>query len=427
MKYGFYQTSVNPVNEHDNLAGFGSRDKKAETLGPSELFLKILWLSFNETSDLIFVSLDTLYFPREITGYILGYLEQNYQINASNVIFNASHTHSAPSSDLDFFGEIDGQYVELIKSYIIDGLTRCHANLSVGLVSIQSIQLGSKLFVNRRKIGRDIRSFFLKKRTIMLPNFEKDVCNDIVVISIYDGSGQIKGLVYNFSCHPVFNTSDIISSDFVGTISKNIENDLSIFSMFIQGFAGDIRPNYVLNQAKLSDSINYVKLLFNDMVFKPADKDDFNSFCKEISTSIASCVLNHLDSKTELLQNDKLSARLFSFDLISQSGKTVLPLKSIVALYGSLLIVAISAEVLSSYYFLLKARYPQLVLMPIGYIDGLIGYLPSPDEINDGGYEVSGSPTNYGWDSVISQESLIEYTSRLVEEIDTLLKVVPNE
>ena len=214
MEYSFYKNSINPKEKVNNLAGFPKRNKSTKVLGVEDLYLKILWLKDKETNHII-ITLDTLYFPTDIASIIFKYLYITYRISKESILLNASHTHSAPNVSFESFGRIDHSYIHEIADKIVVGLDNCYSNFQDCYIDYDNLSCDYNLFINRRKRGRDIRSLFIKRRTIMLPNEERKVDNNIRILKIYNTEMEIEGLMYNLSCHPVFNTSNHCTSDFV--------------------------------------------------------------------------------------------------------------------------------------------------------------------------------------------------------------------
>ncbi|MFC1770982.1 hypothetical protein ACFLZV_03750 [Candidatus Margulisiibacteriota bacterium] len=416
MDFSFFKVKINPENSSDNLAGFGKRKNTEITFGPKELYLKILWVKSN--SNLIVISIDALYFPRTIAQNVIRYLANTYQIAKKNIVFNATHTHSAPSTDLNVFGQINKEYLDEINIKTIQGLDFCWHNFKKGHLEFDELSLPNKLFVKRRKLGRDIRKLFLQKKILMLPNHNRETDNNIRSIKIYDNEKKLCLIVYNFSCHPVFDFALSISSDCIGTISNAIEDQLQVQSIFLQGFAGDIRPNYTATSVKITNIKDYLKLIFNKEIFIDYDDSFYNYFCNNIST----CLIQNASEKNKNPQIPAINIKLKSFtaNFSSITGEIQKNIEINLILIKNNLFISLPAEVNSYYYDLLKNKFPDLRIYPLGYAPGMIGYLPGAEEVDEGGYEIY-SYTNYGWDSNISKKSIEYFSVKLISEIKQLI------
>jgi len=60
----------------------------------------------------------------------------------------------------------------------------------------------------------------------------------------------------------------------------------------------------------------------------------------------------------------------------------------LVRLSRSFLFIAISAEPVVEYASSLRDAFPEETVIPVGYIDGVIGYLPTSNMLDEGGLEV---------------------------------------
>lgn len=422
VKYAFSQSIINP-SEITNLAGFSYRQKYKETLGPDKLYVKIVWLKANK--DLIFISVDSLYFSSEVAENIFKYAFLKFKVIKDNIVLNASHTHSAPNQDLEIFGNIDREYLKDVEAKIKQGLEFCYDNFQEGFIEFQHLDCKLNLFVNRRKMGRDIRTLFLRKRTIMLPNEKKKTDKRIHLIKLYDSGLKLKGIVYNFSCHPVFNVNKNISSDFIGTISNMLGQKICKFTMFLQGFAGDVRPNFTETKVSMRSIKNFLKLLFNEKVFSNYNQEQFSHFCEEISACIIQNAGPHYRDVGVLKINRPslhIHNSMYGAYLESKSTKVKKFINIKLILISDNLFISIPAEVHSCYIDLLTSRFRNVNIYPLGYADGMIGYLPCENEIEEGGYEVLTSVKLYGWDDRISKLSVHNFTNQLISEISKLLE-----
>ena len=407
--------NINPPKNFHNLAGFSRRSSSSLQIGPSDLFVKILWLE-QQNNTLIIISLDTLYFPIEIANIIDQYCFENFQINKNNILYNATHTHSAPSIALEHFGEINKDYVDLIVKEIKKGIDNCSQNKSRAEIEIRSFPAGNKI-IGRRKIGRDIKSFFIKKKMLLLPNENQEIDDEIRTIQFKATNGACLATIINLSCHPVIANTNNYSADFPGQIEEKVSNSFGGTTLFLQGFCGDIRPNLTTSSTSPLDLVRYLKLFFHKKVFKLADGNDFKKFCDDIITRIFSA---HVE-KVDTAKFDTITSRAFEHRLESQTQKTIKLFKTKLIKLGDTIIVSIPAEVNSKYFVKLKNHFLNYKIVPLGYAEDMLGYLPFHEEIPEGGYEVN-SATNYGWDSPLSIASTHNYYYRLVKELNLLLQ-----
>jgi neutral ceramidase len=423
MQYYFKSIPIDGCPEALNLSGFGRRSMK-KRLGLGSLTVSVLWLKFDEDSDdQVYISVDTLYIPLKISTPIYKYLRKKYQFSPCQIIFNASHTHSAPALEELFAPNeyVDSKYVEYVLERLLSIFQEVKKNSFLnGIISFKQIDVPSCLTISRRKIGFDVRSFYLKKKMIMLPNSKNKIDDKIRLFIIYDHLKKIDIVLYNLSCHPVFDDGYQVSSDFIGVINNYLFKEKNIKGMFLQGFLGDIRPNFTTRNLLKVSLVNKTKIIMNGDVFKPFAKSDINVFCSKISKGIiGSCY-----EKSDLV-TDNLSSNTFQkeYSLASDTGMIVKKLIVKILVVNNLVVISIPAEVTSRYYVELSILFPKCIIMPLSNADGVLGYLPFYKEVLEGGYEIESS-LNYGWDSKISYDSLRSFFKALILDLTTVLEVL---
>lgn len=420
MKFSYFKKQINPESEPYHLVGFGkTREPREEFFGQPELWLKICWLTGDQATQLVFITLDTLYFSKNFTTELYDTFFIKYGLKQEQIIFNASHTHSAPNISVPSWDEINIRYSQQVKERIYEGMDHCSKTLEEGAISCQEIQLSDPLFINRRKKVFSLSSP-LKWKVKRLPNTKAEVDNAIRTFTLYNQSGKPEVVIYNVACHPVFNRNLNYSSDFVGVVSDKIEEHVPM-AMFLQGFSGDIRANYYGNLDSKSiqtlfgkghhprySLVSVLRLLLNGKIFIPYTQKFFHWFANEISSTIIADYQS--GEKTTRL---RLSSHSFTFSLKSESGNTQREFMTAICKLNECAIIAIPAEVNSGYYLALKKQLGQTILFNVGCSYDMIGYLPMDTEVKDGGYEVE-SYANYGWDSRISEQSLHLYKGALI-------------
>lgn len=407
MLAAVYSQKVNPRRSTQDLAGFSRRSNDNIQFGNDDFFVKIVWLEENN-KPMIIISLDTLYFPKTIADAINLYCVDKFALPKTSIIYNATHTHSAPNLAIPFFGKIDTEYVDDIEKEIIKGIEHCSSHKKVAKCTVNSFPAGKDI-IGRRRFGLDIRSFFLKKRMLLLPNDTQVIDDEIRTLQIRGADDKNIALLVNFSCHPVFANNVNFSSDFPGKITKDLQ-DLGFGNVFfLQGFCGDIRPNYTTENVPISNIKLFMKLLFNKKVFRPTTLNDFNAFCESMVERIA----NNRQTKELQIPPSQITTNFLQHNLESQSGNCIKSIYVKVISINKVIFVSIPAEVNSKYIIQLKKNFPDYTIFPLGFAENVIGYLPYYTEITEGGYEVE-SAVNYGWDCSINVESINSFFQKLL-------------
>jgi hypothetical protein len=329
------------------------------------------------------------------------------------------HTHSAPGIEKKFDKSVDQKIIEYIFDKFVEIVAE--SEFKDGKLSFITFKSQSSMWISRRKFGKNIKKLFLKESILMLPNEHNKIDDNIRLICVLDKNDDLDLLLYNFSCHPVFNRSDCISSDFIGAISENIEKELNVKTMFLQGFLGDIRPNFTTESISEVGVVDKLKIIANKKIFKKYNQEDFDKFCTVVSSEI----LENL--KYENKDNIKiLNIKQFKYKIYSQSEKYKIEFYVKVIFINQNLFISIPAEVNSKYYVMLSKKFNDFNIIPIGLADDIIGYLPFYDEVKEGGYEIN-SIVNYGIDTPFSEISLRRFYFSLQSDIQAMIRGIKSE
>ena len=165
---------------------------------------------------------------------------------------------------------------------------------------------------------------------------------------------------------------------------------------FLQGFCGDIRPKMIKKNKTIKDYI--ITFLVGKRFRKPNHSD-----ANKISNSIVRSVINAEKEKyVFFIDNIKDSCQV-NYNLKLEDG-TIFDkkLNILVWNWGKLIIIFLNGEILSGYNI---SKYNNTTIVCVGYSNGMIGYLPTNDDIMKGGYEVDKSRVNFNISSRISKEN----------------------
>lgn len=406
------------------LAGMGGRPRKSQRIG-SRLEANAALLTQDDTKALL-ISVDLLYAGAELTNAVRTHAE-THGIASQNVIIIASHTHYAPATDptKPLIGEPCARYVQFVATKLktlVDSVVQ-EPGHSVAAVSTQ---IDTDLNVNRRRrwpyptITRD--GLKLRPSTVMAPNLKGPRDHQIEFVRFIDQAGTVKGIFWKFACHPTgYPEADNVSAEYPGdvreSLRKTIGGDLPV--LFFQGFTGDVRPNLLGTQSfwrrlqtirqgpnfgtptleQWQQWRNQLVLQCQQGLFaQPARPIVGRLSCRSISLPLS-----------DLLEN--------SGSIKQQAGTKTLEITRL-AFENDLEVLMISAEVCSTYGDLFGAKNR----WHVGYTNDVVGYLPTTDQILDGGYEPTGSLKVMGLPSPFKrgvESQLLDAVSRLRTSIET--------
>lgn len=414
LSAGFSKISISPPIGAP-LAGFAARQGVCEGIH-DELFARSLVIE-KEGNAVAFVSVDLLAVSSEFAGQVRENIERRTGIKKASVMIAATHTHAGPVTIKTFFnpdGTLDGVYMKRLAKAIEDSVAeafdqRFPAQIGVGSGYVAGIG------VNRRTPDK-------------LP-----IDEEIGIIKVTDSLGKTRAVFINYACHPtVLGSNNLLATgDFPYFTVDKIEQSIGTggFAMFVNGTQGNISMGH-------SSELSAIGVITPGRTFEHAE---------ELGYKLAESALEVLPS-IETSDNVTISAETIPFPLplkkypplaeMAQSLQKaesylqslngdgdghgsvdlekLLPAKS-AALYASIenfyagetekyndrimeielqgirigdaVFIAVPAEVFVEIGLQLKSRAPYKTYI-VGIANGYIGYLPTSESYQAGGYEV---------------------------------------
>ena len=390
-KLGASTVSITPKAGVDLYALDGLLRKSDEI--HSELTANVITIGFHKDL-LIIVSLDLVWVDRVFTKKIQKWVNTEYSNYNIQLFLVATHSHSTPQisericnsarpdkSYLIFLYDQTCQAIEIA----LNNKEQCHAELSI---------THPNLMVNRRKKILSLSS--LKKgifKTIVAnrPNQQGLRDDSLYALWFYDSKDNEKAVLLNYACHPTLFRKNAVSADFPGVVSQQLKNQLSkeLVVCFLQGFTGNIKANITY-----SSCVRYKRVLpyIYNCLF---DRVKFNK-------NVSSKQLKDFSIKLAEFSLERDNAKYINPQIFFKSKTIELPLQSekddkhanleitYASIGDSLKIITIGGEVFNEYSLWLRKflSFNGINVLTVGYCNGMVGYIPTYDAIQEGGYEV---------------------------------------
>jgi len=400
LKLGTSKVDITPETPIP-LAGFAHRTGEFEHIA-HQLYARIH--CFEQSDDLetkttaLLVSADLIWWGSDLVKKLTPQLQERYGFQT--VVLHATHTHSGPQTSdcfLEALGKPDPHYLKDLEQRLLVGIEQALQNMEP--VTIQRGTGQCLIGVNRRKE--------CDGQIVMAPNESGPVDSSVTVIRFRELSGRIKGLFVHYTCHPTTTGENEISSEYCGVAMERIEQSLgeNIIGAFLQGCCGDIRPALVnegefyrghrMEVERFGSWLSEEVLRINSLPMDELTPADLKSKTIVLPLAFQSVLtVNELEEQANRTDIHGECARLLLRQ--QQRSNASIPLEiTRLDLAKELSFITFNAEIVVDYGTFVKDTSHGRML-PLGYTNGMIGYVPTSDQLAQGGYESQESVPYFG-------------------------------
>lgn len=407
MKLGVSKVDITP-SQPVPLAGFAVRSG----LGPcSEVSLPLyarIYVMESSGKEAVYgndrallVSADLIWWGSERVPAFKERIRECCGIEPDAILLHGTHTHSGPQTSdrfTSYLGVPDTQYLNELESRVLEGI-------QAAIDDLEPV---------RASRGTGTSELALNRRGLRLTPPEIRVSDhDLNVILYSREDGSPKAILVHYACHPVITSENKISPDYVGVTMEAVEERYGryVICAFMQGTCGDLNPgdgasvirgdHARVMEAGHSFAEDIVRTLAGLMTEQTACRLAW----KSLTVNLPLASLPDMDSleKGENLPDvhgewHRLQRRRFS------ELKQELPLTmSLLQLTEECSLLAMDAEVVNEYGLYIK-RLSNHQILPLGYTNGMFGYIPTADMLAEGGYEANESTLYFAMPSIFSSE-----------------------
>jgi neutral ceramidase len=330
-------------------------------------------------------------------------------IEESRIFITCTHTHSSPLIDRNNTRR-GAEYGSFVADRIVDSAMKADRNAANASVSVCAGSVRDVLY-NRRPLLANGRVAELHVPVTPGSVTDAGPVNDtMTIVKFRRDDGQFIGGFCHFGIHGVaVQCSELLSSDCMGRAIQAVEheagNDLVL--LHLNGPCGDIDP-ILMGEDKsldimtgcLAGGIRQVadgkEEPLEQLTPLRAFRGTFRAQRRKTRSSAV------LESKRQALAKDASGAADSShhsgagydaFVLGEELVVSALPAEFDVSYqilrWGDLVLIGIGGEVFTYFGLALRARWPELLILPVGLTGGAKGYLPAKKMFAQGGYEVT--------------------------------------
>jgi hypothetical protein len=307
-------------------------------------------------------------------------------VPAANIMITASHNHSGPPYDpLNKWGR------ELLNKL---GAAAKEAASDMRTVTVGYGEDEIGFGINRRKV--------IDGRAVVRLNPEGPNDPRVKVLRFDDGKSLTPmAVIMHAVCHPCFftwgdkgtqpypNGYPKLSADFPGPAQTFVEKiyDGETQALFLQGCAGDIRPN------------------LPGFPYRCADEADIQWAARDLGGAVVRALAENVTREKLAARGNFYPIRVAS-EVISLPGKQGTVDGELMAMkVGPYLFLCMPGEPMVEYGFKLEqAIADRAIPIIVGYANGRVGYLATADSYEVGGYEPNTSPLTPDAEEIILAE-----------------------
>lgn len=361
------------------LAGRGEKRLGIRQHDPLEANIVVVQ---QDGSRAVLVSVDALFIGHHLSAEIIACCEEK-GVPPEAVLLIASHTHAAPAleSTKPLLGEYDRNHVDSVRRKLLAAIREALAERPIP-ASVLLGQVHLSAGVNRRYLWpfpQLAPQGLLFDKVVLAPNKAGPV-ERLATAIVLRGEGQM-AIIWHHACHPnAFPDCSAVSADYPGVVRRALRRRYgpNTTVVFLQGFAGDIRPPSGPARKRAG---TIARMLLQGPCFHEMSMAGWQQWADEIAGGILKACDEAVPVETGAM--DVRHARTSLSNLLPGAPES----RAIDAQRLHLLasdIIAISAEPLID----LKELCPPGALC-VGYSRDVFGYWPRTDQLALGGYEVT--------------------------------------
>lgn len=389
---GVSKVDITPL-EPVPLAGFGHRKGKFEGIN-SRLYLRAN--GFRQSVEgqevkALLVEADIIWWgPERMTG-IRKKLFDRFGIRGEHVILSASHSHGGPQTTtvfVDTLGLPDPAYMEYLEERLLQAVGEAVDAMEPVTVDhgTGSCQVG----INRRK--------WVDGAIIMAPNPDNYIDTNVEVFRFTAESGATKAVWMHYTCHPTVTNTNHVTSEYCGAAMEQLEQSIGGGAVvsFLQGCCGETRPALHKDDKFYSGTNEDVKRLgrmladeVTAVLSRPMERVQGGTLGG--SKLEVQLPFQSLPSQEQIAASAEVAGYPAEWSVkLQENPQLVRPAIALqvsrLDIADGLSFIAMDGEMVLEYGLKVK-RLSGGKALPLGYSNGMVGYVPTAKQVEEGGYE----------------------------------------
>lgn len=383
------------------MDGYAARDKPSQGVH-DHIYARCLAVTDDE-HHLMLASLETLYVTKDMTEKVREAVSRELGLPREAVAVVAVHNHSGPSilgihSVIGRHGFLN-EYLNLLPGMVASGLIK-------SFNSMRKVRVG---------YGRgEVRGWTINRRKPSIGPLDEE----LIAVRFEDEVGRLVAALVNYTCHAVVLGPNnlMISGDYPGYVSRTVERIEGGICLFLNGAFGNINPLtentridrvYDRSVGRFEDAVHMGRAIGGEAI-----KILNSVVCREDYTlALASRIVRlklrpipeYRDEDIRVLEAklkdvsgrdaEDIKFRLFVMKLSNLIRRTfpsdVIDVEVLGFRIGGLVAVILPGEIFVDLGLRIKGHSRADATMVIGCANEVIGYVPTEEAFDEGGYEAN--------------------------------------
>jgi hypothetical protein len=424
---------VTPRDRPVRLAGYAVRTTPISTiLDPIEI--SAVLLEGAGARALIF-SFDLMIVGSELQTTIVGRLAK-HGFQPNEIILLASHTHFAPATDTACarLGVPETQFVNDV-AVAAEGLLLRMMREPASEITLEILQGRLDHSISRRRawpyptLGRT----GLRLRSIAMAPEPQGATDELATVLLLrrTNDAEVMGIIWHYTCHPTAVVPlDAISADFPGTVRRALRTRFGeVACVFAQGFCGDISPKLRPSTRKPGLGTR-LRRMVSGPTFPAAAAEEWTRWSENLAARVVEIASGPSEKKTSPANLAIGSASIPLGDFFAGSAPDKPLTAQALRLGDAVELIALSAEATVEWQDIIDRAIPVRhgrIRLYAGYLGALFGYLPTPVQIEQGGYEVEGFQPLFGLSGKFDAEKITPAVIDCVKQAVADLEAAGNQ
>jgi neutral ceramidase len=366
------------------------------------LFARAAVFQVGDDKPVVVIQLDVATVSAADTAAIRELVRAKHSIPGTRVMVTATHNHSGPALLREALPR-DEPYVRRLEQATAEAVGKALATLEPCEMAVGTA-FEFDVATNRRILMRDgtVRTHGSFSDPAAL-GFEGPIDPEVAVLAFKSRDGSMRGALINFACHPSHNSGDShFSAGYPGAVARELKARGIPVPLFLQGAAGNIayddprgRPAKTIEEIGRMLAADVMRALVKPKWYSPA----------AVSAASQTLAVPYREVTDDDIRGTARGAQRFGepgyYDRIIpplvakiRKEKTVEVEVQVIRI-GNVALAGQPSESFVEHGLRIKeATWPTRTLV-VCYANGWIGYLPTEDAFQRGGYECTFGPPSH--------------------------------